>query len=129
MVTLPLLNDVLAAGLTPNELRLKVTEGARRFVTEPTASVVVRQIHSRNVYITGQVIKPGPYPLYGPMRVLQLIAAAGGLREFADSSKIVIVRTEGSAQSSLNFNYKDVVNRRSLAQNVELRPGDTVVVP
>jgi polysaccharide biosynthesis/export protein len=128
-ITLPLINEMYVAGLTLPELREKVAEEAKRFITDPTASVLVRQINSRNVFITGQVAKPGAYPLYGPTRVLQLIASAGGLREFADKDSIVIIRHEEGAQTSLRFNYKDVVKRKNLGQNIELKPGDTVVVP
>jgi polysaccharide export outer membrane protein len=128
-ITLPLINELYVAGLTLAELRAKVAEEAKRFVTDPTASVIVRQINSRNVFITGQVAKPGAYPLYGPTRVLQLIASAGGLREFADKSSIVIIRYVDGQQTSHQFNYKDVVKQRNLGQNIELKPGDTVVVP
>jgi polysaccharide biosynthesis/export protein len=129
LITLPLMNDIYAAGLTPDELRQKVANEAKRFVTDPTASVVVRQINSRVVYITGEVLKAGTYPMYGPMRVLQLIAAAGGLREYADKSNIVVVRNENGTQTSLMFNYDEVRKQRKLGQNIELQPGDTVVVP
>jgi polysaccharide export outer membrane protein len=81
------------------------------------------------VFITGEVDKPGPYPLIGPMSVLQLISMAGGLREYADSKKILIVRTENSKQITFPFNYKDVVTGKNLKQNIELKLGDTVVVP
>lgn len=128
-ITLPLINEMYVAGLTLSELRAKVAEEAKRFVTDPTASVIVRQINSRNVFITGQVAKPGAYPIYGPTRVLQLIASAGGLREFADKSNIVIIRYVDGQQTSHLFNYKDVVKQRNLGQNIELKPGDTVVVP
>lgn len=128
-ITLPLINEMYVAGLTLPELRAKVAEEAKRFVTDPTASVIVRQINSRNVFITGQVAKPGAYPIYGPTRVLQLIASAGGLREFADKSNIVIIRYVDGQQTSHLFNYKDVVKQRNLGQNIELKPGDTVVVP
>lgn len=130
LITLPVLNEVQAAGLTTEELRARVTERALKFVTQaPIVSIVVRQINSRSVYITGKVNKPGPYTIYGPMRVLQLISLAGGLAEFADSSKILIVRTENDKQTSFLFNYKDVVKKGALAQNIALQPGDTVVVP
>ena len=130
LITLPVINEVQAAGLTTEELRTRVTERALKFVAQaPIVSIVVRQINSRNVYITGKVHKPGPYTIYGPMRVLQLIALAGGLAEFADSSKIMIVRTEDDKQTSFLFNYKDVVKKGLLAQNIALQPGDTVVVP
>ncbi len=115
--------------MTPDQLRLRVTEEAKRFVTDPTATIVVTEIHSRKVFITGEVEKPGEYPLTGPTSVLQLIAMAGGVREYADKEKIVVLRTEGGIERGLRFNYKDVVAQRNMQQNVQLKPGDTVVVP
>jgi len=128
-ISLPLLNDVQAAGLTPAQLRDRLTEEARRYVEDPNVTVVVHEIHSRNVYITGDIGHAGPYPLTGPMTVLQLIAVAGGLGTYADGKKIIIVRTENGRQVTYPFNYKDVVTRKSLKQNIELKPGDTVIVP
>jgi len=129
MISLPLLNDVKAAGLTPEQLRATVQEAARTYLEDPNVTVVVRTIHSRKVFITGQVAKPGPYPLTAPTTVLQLIAMAGGLSEFADGKHISIMRTEGGRTLSLKFNYNDVSRGRQLQQNIELKPGDTVVVP
>ena len=128
-ITLPLINEMPAAGLTAEELRVKLVEAARRFVTDPTATVVVRQINSRHVFITGMVAKTGQYPLYRTMTVLQLIATAGGLLEFAKSDEIVIIRSEQGKQISYPFNYKQVSKALNLAQNIDLKPGDTVVVP
>ena len=128
-ITLPLLNDVVAAGLTPDELRAKLMSDAQRFVEDPNVTVVVKQINSRKVFITGEVAKPGSYPLNGPTSVLQLISMAGGLSEYANEKKIRVLRLEAGQQLSLPFNYKDVAEGKELAQNIELRPGDTVVVP
>ena len=128
-ISLPLLNDVHAAGLTPDQLRLLLTEAAAKFIEGPSVSVVVKAINSRKVYITGFVGKPGPYPLHGPTTVMQLIATAGGLHEFADSKNITILRTENGKQVALRFNYEDVRKRKKLTQNIELKPGDTLIVP
>jgi len=128
-IALPLLNEVQAAGLTPEQLREKLTEESRKFMEDPNITVVVRAINSRKAFITGEVNKPGPYPLAGPTSVMQLIAMAGGLREYANSKGIVIMRTENGKQISLKFNYKDVIAGKNLKQNIELKPGDTVVVP
>ena len=128
-ISLPLLNDVDAAGLTPEELRLRLTEAANELLEEPTVTVVVKQINSRKVFITGQVGKPGPYPLGGPMTVVQLIALAGGVHEYADEKNISIVRVENGKPVSLRFNYRDFKKRKNLQQNVELKPGDTIIVP
>ena len=129
LISLPLLNDVAAAGLTPEELRVVVTKGASKFIEEPTVSVVVKAINSRKVFITGQVAKPGPFPLGGPMTVLQLIAQAGGVAEYANKSEIVVIRNENGKQSTFSFNYDQVIKRKNLSQNIELKPGDTVIVP
>ena len=128
-ISLPLLNDVQAAGLTPEQLRVQLTEVARKYVDTPEVTVVVKAINSRKVFITGQVAKPGPYPIAAPTTVMQLIATAGGVLEYADTQNIVILRTEGGKQVSYRFNYRDVVRRVNLNQNIELKPGDTVVVP
>lgn len=128
-ISLPLLNDIEVAGLTPDQVRERVTERAREFVEEPTATVVVKQIHSRKVFITGNVERVGPFPLIQQTTVLQLISMAGGLREFADASNIVVLRLENGKQLTFQFNYNDVKNRRNLHQNILLKPGDTVIVP
>jgi polysaccharide export outer membrane protein len=129
MISLPLLNDVQASGLTPEELRLRLTEIASKLIEAPTVTVVVKQINSRKVFVTGQVGKPGPYPLSGPTTVLQLISMAGGLHEYADSKNILVMRTENGKPVSFKFNYKDVSKGKNLKQNIELKPGDTIIVP
>jgi polysaccharide export outer membrane protein len=128
-ITLPLLNDVAAAGLTPEQLRDRLLEVSKQYLEDPNITVVVREMNSLKVYITGGVQKPGPYPLTGPMTVLQLISIAGGLREFVDGKRIVIFRNEGGRPTTFTFNYKDVIARKNLRQNIELKPGDTVAVP
>jgi polysaccharide export outer membrane protein len=128
-ISLPLLNDVDVAGLTPEQVRERVIEGARKYVEEPNATVVVKQINSRKVFITGNVERPGTFPLLRPTTVLQLIALAGGLREFANSGDIVVVRLDGAKQQSYTFNYDDLKKRKNLSQNILLKPGDTVIVP
>jgi polysaccharide export outer membrane protein len=128
-ISLPLLNDVAAAGLTPQQLRDVLMVEARRFVEDPIVRVVVKEIKSRKVFITGEVEKPGVYPLNQPTTVVQLIAIAGGLREFADAKRIFIVRSEGGRQTTRAFNYSEVLKGQNLSQNIELAPGDTVMVP
>lgn len=128
-ISMPLINDVQAAGLTPEQLREQVTKAATKFLEDPSVTVVVKAINSRKVHITGMVQKPGAYPLVSPTSVLQLISIAGGLHEFADSKKILIVRNENGRQVSYKFNYKDVSQGKNLKQNIELKPGDTVIVP
>jgi polysaccharide export outer membrane protein len=128
-IALPLINEVVAAGLTPEQLQQKLTEESKKYMEDANITVVVREINSRKAFITGEVNKPGPYPLTAPTTVMQLIAMAGGLREYADAKKIMIMRSENGKQISLPFNYKDVAGGKKLQQNIELKPGDTVVVP
>jgi polysaccharide biosynthesis/export protein len=128
-ITLPLINEIDAANLTPDQLRDKITAAATKYMEDPTVSVVVKTINSRKVCITGAVAKPACYPLTQSMTVMQLIATAGGLQEFADSKNIIITRMQNGQQTAFPFNYKDFTKRKNLKQNIELRPGDTVVVP
>ena len=129
MITLPILNDVKAAGLTPEELRKAVEEAAGRYVQEPNATVVIKAINSRRFFITGMVNKPGPYGLGGPTTILQAIAMAGGLQDFAKENDIVLMRQDGAKTATYKFRYKDVIKGKNLQQNIEVRPGDTIVVP
>jgi polysaccharide export outer membrane protein len=128
-IALPLINEVQAAGLTPEQLHKRLTEESKKYMEDANITVVVREINSRKAFITGEVNKPGPYPLTAPTTVMQLISMAGGLREYADAKKIMIMRSENGRQISLQFNYKDVAAGKKLEQNIELKPGDTVVVP
>jgi polysaccharide export outer membrane protein len=128
-ITLPLLSDIRAAGLTPEQLRDELTKAASKYLEDPNVTVGVKAINSRKVHVTGMVAKPGAYPLTAPTTVLQLIATAGGLQEFADSKKIIIVRMENGRQVSFRFNFNDVKKGKNLAQNIELKPGDTIIVP
>ena len=128
-ISLPVLQDVHAAGLTPEQLRDSLTKTAERFVEDPNVTVVVKEIRSRRVFITGMVARPGPYNLTSPMTVVQLIAFAGGVLEYADAKNIVLMRTENSNPLSYKFNYKEVSEGKNLKQNIQLKPGDTVIVP
>ena len=128
-ISTPLLNDVQAAGLTPDELRVRLNDEAAHYIEDPNATVVVKQINSRKVFIAGEIEKPGVYPLSGPMTVLQLIANAGGFKDYAKRDAVVIIRNEAGRQVQMAFDYNEVVHGKKLQQNVELKPGDTVVVP
>lgn len=129
-ISLPLLNDVVALGLTPEQLRVKIADAAAKFIEAPNVMVIVKDIKSRMVSITGEVSKSGPYAINGPMTVLQLISLAGGLQEFADRKHISIIRVENGQPVSYLFNYEEVVKKRkNLKQNIQLKPGDQVVVP
>lgn len=131
MVTLPMIRDVKAAGLTPTELADRIQKALRdgEFIVDASVTVVLRQMNSRKVFITGEVAKPGAYPLTSSMTVMQLIAVAGGLTEFAEGKSISVMRVEGGQTRTFAFDYKNVANGRKSGQNILLKPGDTVVVP
>jgi polysaccharide export outer membrane protein len=127
-ISLPLLNDIDAAGYTPEQLRARIEQAASKYIEEPNATVIVKAINSRKVFIVGSVARPGTYPLTGDMNVLQLIALAGGLLEYADSKNIMVMRKEDGRDVAMKFHYDDVVRQKKLEQNISLKPGDTVVV-
>jgi polysaccharide export outer membrane protein len=128
-ISLPLLNDVHASGLTPAQLKDRIVEESKKYVEDPNVTVVVKDIKSRKVFITGEVRKPGPYSMSGTISVLQLISIAGGLADYAKPEKIMIVRSENGKQMSFRFNYKEVIEGKKLAQNIDLKPGDAIIVP
>ena len=128
-ISLPLLNDVQAAGLEPMQLQAVITEGLRKFISGPQVTVVVMQINSRRVYVVGEVARPGAFPMLPNMTVLQALSTAGGFSQFAKLSAIYVLRTENGRQVTLPFNYKEVVRGGRPEQNITLKPGDTVVVP
>jgi polysaccharide biosynthesis/export protein len=130
-ITLPLLNDVQAAGLTPEELKDRIAKAAGQFVEAPNVMVRVREIKSRFVTIIGEVSKQGPVAIGGPMTVVQLLGLAGGLTEFANAKKILIVRSVNGQDKTFTFNYNDYKNGKpaGLKQNILLQPGDVVTVP
>jgi len=125
IITLPLLGDVRAVGLTTDQLKDVLQKNASKILTDANVTVVVRQINSRKVYVTGQVGMSGAYPLIGPRNVVQAIAMAGGLSEYAKGDKILIIR----GSQTFKFNYKEVIEGRKLEQNILLQPGDQIVVP
>ena len=125
MITLPLLGDVRAVGLTTDQLKDVLQKNAAKFLTDANVTVVVRQINSRKIFVTGQVEQSGAYPLIGPRTVLQAIAMAGGVSEYAKTEEILIIR----GSQTFRFNYKDVLRGRKLEQNIQLQPGDQILVP
>jgi polysaccharide biosynthesis/export protein len=127
-ISLPVLNDLPAAGYTPQELAEVVERAAGKFIVGADATVIVKEIHSRKVFVVGEVGKPGAFPLASDMTVLQLIAEAGGLLEHANKKDIVVVRTENGRETRFKFNYNDVLKGKKPAQNLTLQPGDTLLV-
>jgi polysaccharide export outer membrane protein len=128
-ISLPLLNDVQAAGMTPMQLMNEVSEKLKKFISDPRVTVTVTTINSRKVYVLGEVARPGAVPLAPEMTVLQALTSAGGPTPYAKSSKMYVLRKQNGTQTKLAFNYKDVVKGRNTDQDVTLKPGDTVVVP
>jgi polysaccharide export outer membrane protein len=128
-ISLPLLNDVQAAGLTAMELANNITEGLKKFITSPQVTVSVTEINSRRVYVTGEVTRPGAFPLLPNMTLLQALTSAGGFTQFARTKKIYVLRNEGGKQAKYPFNYNEVVSGKRPEDNIPLQPGDTIVVP
>jgi len=127
-ISMPLLNDVTAAGLTPLQLKDSITEKLKKFISDPRVTVVVTAMNSRRVFVTGEVVHSGPMPLLPHMTVLQALSQAG-FTQFANVKGIYLLRTENGKQEKLPFNYKDVVKGNHPEQNIVLKPGDTLVVP
>jgi polysaccharide export outer membrane protein len=128
-ISLPLLNDVQAAGLTPTQLAGAISDGLKKFITNPQVTVGVTEINSRRVYVTGEVIKPGTFPLQAGMTVLQALTSSGGFTQFARVKGIYVLRTEDGKQVKHPFNYKDVVSGKHPELNIIVQPGDVIVVP
>ena len=126
-VSLPLVSELEVAGQTPEAVQQTLTEQLVKFVRKPRVTVTVQEIHSRMVYITGEVQRPGAYPLLDVMNVVQLVARSGGLTDFAKQKQVYVLRAVNSAR--VNVNYEKVLKGQAPQENVELAPGDTVVVP
>ena len=127
-ISVPMLNDIPAAGLTPEQLADAVEQAASKYIRDAAATVIVREIHSRKVFVIGEVTKPGAVDLGGNMNVMQALASAGGFLEHAKKSDVVIVRKANDREQRFKFNYKDVVKGKNVEQNIRLLPGDTVLV-
>lgn len=127
MITLPLVGEIRAAGCTPSQLETLIAEKLQPLLKTPSVTVTVLKIESQKVSIVGQVAKQGAYPLGAPMTVLDLIAKAGGLTEFAKAKDIRIIRKKDG--KILKFNYREVIQGVKLQQNIFLENGDIVLVP
>ena len=127
-ISLPLLNDVPAAGLTPLQLGVSITEKLKKYIADPRVTVVVTAMNSRRIFVTGEVTHTGAMPLLPNMTMLQVLSSAG-FTQFANVKNIYLLRTENGKQVKLPFNYKEVVKGNHPEQNIMLKPGDTVVVP
>jgi polysaccharide export outer membrane protein len=128
-IGVPLLNDVQASGLTTGQLQEQITEGLKKFVADPNVSVIVLEVHSQVVHILGGVNRPGAYILGSPLTVVELLARAGGVTEFAKTEQVQIVRKDNGKNKRFVFNYKKFVEGKNFEQNIQLRSGDVVTIP
>jgi polysaccharide biosynthesis/export protein len=126
-ISMPLLNDVQAAGLTPMQLGAALTDKLKKYVSDPHVTIVVTQMNSQRVYVTGEVLHPGAMNLTPNMTVLQALSAAG-FTQFANTKGIYVLRNERGSETKLPVNYKKLIKGEG-GQNVALKPGDTIVVP
>ena len=128
-ISLPLVKEVIAAGLTVDALRQELDKRYREFILEPTVSVTVSEINSLKIYVLGEVKNPGELDLLSYTDVLQAIAKAGGFTIYAKKNKVEIIRTFGGQKIKTRFNYSQVVRGKNLQQNIPLKPGDVIIVP
>jgi polysaccharide biosynthesis/export protein len=128
-VTLPLLDDVQAAGLTPMELSVAISNRLKKYVNNPQVTVTVTEINSRRIYVTGEVARSGAFPMLPNMTVLQAISTSGGFTQFARTKKIYVLRAENGKSTKLPFNYNDAIKGKRPQESIVLRPGDVIVVP
>lgn len=128
-ISLPLIDEIQAAGLTPLRLKEVLIQKFKQFVETPIVTVMVREAKSFKIYIGGQVAKPGVYTLVEEITLLQLIPMAGGFTEWANQRKILLVRKEGGQEKRFTINYKKIITGKDLSNNLMLKPGDTIIVP
>ena len=128
-ITLPLLNDIQAVGLTPMELAGAIRDELKKFINNPQVTVSVTEINSRRIYVNGEVNKPGAFQLLPHMTVLQALSGAGGFTTFARVKSIYVLRNVNGKAVRIPFNYKEAINGKNVDQNIELQPGDVIVVP
>jgi polysaccharide export outer membrane protein len=128
-ISLPLIDDMPAAGLTPRQLKLRLVEAYRQFIPDPQLSVIVEEIHSLKIYVMGKVVEPGVLDPGGSVRLLEAIALAGGVTRLAEKDRVLVLRDEGEAPERLEVNLKRIYSGEDLGANLFLQPGDTVVVP
>jgi polysaccharide export outer membrane protein len=128
-ITLPLLNDIQAVGLTPMELAGAIRDELKKFITNPQVTVSVMEINSRRIYVNGEVNKAGAYQLVPHMTVLQALSGSGGFTTFARIKNIYVLRNVNGKAVRIPFNYKEAIKGKNVNQNIELQPGDVIVVP
>jgi len=127
-ISLPLLNDVVAAGLTPTQLADSITTKLKKYIADPRVTVVVTAMNSQKIYVIGEVSHPGATLLQPNMTVLQALASSG-FTQFANTKGIYILRTDNGKQLKIPVHYRELLKGESINQNIVLKPGDTIVVP
>jgi polysaccharide export outer membrane protein len=128
-ISLPLLNDVQASGLTPMRLGAEITTRLKKFIADPQVTIIVSRVNSQRIYIVGEVNHAGAFPLVPNMTVLEALSSAGGCSPFAKQTKIYILRLENGQENRRPFNFKEVLSGQRMEQNIQLKAGDTIVVP
>jgi polysaccharide biosynthesis/export protein len=128
-ITVPLVGEVYVVGMKPVQLQTLLEEKLKPFITVPQVSIAINQINSRKIYLIGQVVREGTFPINSSMTVLQVLSAAGGLRDFAKRKKIYILRKHGDQEIRFPFDYDAAIHGRNREENIEVQPGDTIVVP
>ncbi len=128
-ISLPLIDEIEAAGLTPRQLKENITEQLKKFMDNPVVSVTVMEANSFKVFVSGEVKTPGVYRLRSETTILQIIPMAGGFTQWANQKKILIVRKENGKEKHINVNYKKIIDGKDAASNYVLRSGDTIIVP
>ena len=128
-ISFPLLNDVQAAGLTPLEMKKNMEAGLKEFISNPFATITVISPDSQKIYILGEVLNTGEYPLTKNLTVLQAFALAGGFTEWASKKEIILMRKEGGKEKIYRINYKSIIKGKDLSQNLKLKADDTIIVP
>ena len=128
-VSFPLLNDVQAAGLTPLEMKRNMEIGLKEFISNPFVTITVTSPESQKIYILGEVLNTGEYPLTKNLTVLQAFALAGGFTEWASKKEIILMRKEGGKEKIYRINYKRIIKGKDLGQNLKLKADDTIIVP
>jgi len=128
-ISIPLINDIQAAGRTPDQLRKEIAEKLEKFIEEPTVSVIVLTLNSLKITVSGNVNSPGVYKIGSEIRLIEAITLAGGLNLMADPKRILIIRKQNGVEKYYQVNYSDILEGKDIKQNIIIYPGDCVVVP
>lgn len=128
-ITVPLVGEINVVGMKPLQLQTLLEDKLKPFITVPQVSISVNQINSRKIYLIGQVVREGSFPINSSLTILQVLSAAGGLRDFAKKKKIYILRKQGDEEIRFPFDYDAAIHGRNREQNILVQPGDTIVVP